>query len=140
VWFLTNLAQRLSVWNSSATLASLSLTGIRDEDVRGLPRIGHWWQQLKSLIESCDRAVAHNLTYDKQVLDFESKRLGQEIKWPSDLICTVEATHHYNGHRLSLANLHMALFGVGVEKAHRAMDDVRSLARCYLELVRRGDV
>lgn len=115
------------------------ITGIKDEDVRGLLRIDHWWLQLKRLIESCDRVVAHNLSYDKQVLDFESQRLGQNLQWPNDLLCTIEATHHYSGHRLSLANLHMKLFGVGVEKSHRAKDDVNTLVKCYLELIRRGD-
>ena len=62
-----------------------------------------------------------------------------ECEWPR-LCCTVENTEWLHGHRLSLSALHEELFGEPFSGAHRARTDVAALTRCYLELVKRGDL
>lgn len=116
------------------------ITGVKDADLADLPRIRQWWPQLRDLVASCDRMVGHNLAYDMQVMDFEAQRMSEPLQWPIDLVCTVEATHHYKGYRLSLSNLHLHLFNEGFPDAHRARNDVMAMHRCYVELLNRGDV
>lgn len=116
------------------------ITGIKQEDVKDAPPFSHFAEKVFALIESSDTVVAHNLSYDMGVVDVEAKRLGREVFWPADRVCTVEQTEHLKGHRLSLSALHEELFGEPFTGAHRARVDVEALTRCYLELVRRGEI
>lgn len=116
------------------------ITGITQAMVAGKPKFLEFAPVLKRFLEESDMVVAHNMSYDQAVIDFEFKRLGQSIAWPLGRVCTVEATEHFKGHRLNLGALHTELFGVGFEKAHSAEHDVRATARCYVELVKRGVV
>lgn len=116
------------------------ITGIKAEDLRGAPRFEAVADRIVALIESADSVVAHNLSYDMAVVDFELARLGRRARWPADRVCTVEQTEHLKGHRLKLADLHALLFGEPFAGAHRARVDVEALARCYHELVRRGEI
>jgi len=116
------------------------ITGITDETVKDAPRFMNAFGRFKRIIESCDVVVAHILSYDIGVTDFEFARIGQTVKWPERKVCTVEATEYMKGYRLNLSGLHMELFGETFDGAHRAENDVRALARCYVELVKRGEV
>lgn len=116
------------------------ITGIKTEDVKGHPSFGHRAMEVRRLIESCDAVVAHNLSYDMTVVDVEMRRLEKAVNWPTDQVCTVEQTEHLKGHRLRLGDLHELLFGEPFAGAHRARVDVEALARCYHELVRRGEI
>lgn len=114
------------------------ITGYKTEDIKDKPVFKFCAPKLKEAIEACDRVVAHNASYDCQVMDFNMKRSNMDaIKWP-EVICTVELTHHIKGHRLKLADLYQHLFGETFENAHTASADVRALTRCYLELNRLG--
>ena len=117
-----------------------AITGITSAQLKGQPPFGHFAARVKALIEGSDVIVAHNLSYDQAVIDCEMRRLGQEIVWPANKVCTVEKTEHLKGHRLKLADLHELLFGERFAGAHRARTDVEALARCYFELVRRGEI
>lgn len=116
------------------------ITGIRPDQVAGQPSFGYYSEAVTQMIESADRVVAHNLSYDMAVINFELRRLGESVQWPADKVCTVESTEHLKGHRLNLSSLHELLFGVPFSGAHRARADVEALARCYHELVRRGEI
>ncbi len=116
------------------------ITGITQDAVAGKPKFIEFAPVLKRFIEESDVVVAHNLSYDKAVIDFEFSRLKQIVSWPLNRVCTVEATEHFKGHRLNLGALHTELFGAGFEKAHSAEHDVRATARCYVELIKRGVV
>lgn len=116
------------------------ITGLKDADLKDQPT---WISQQARVAEfffGQRRMVAHNLSYDRDVLGFELRRTDSERKfpWPMEHICTVEATEHLKGFRLSLSDLHIHLFGEGFPEAHRARTDVMALARCYRELVARG--
>lgn len=115
------------------------ITGLTDEDLKDAPPFSKHADKIIELIEAHDEIVAHNMSYDRSVIDFELKRLGKKVRWP-DLICTVEATEYINGFRLSLSALHELLFTEIFEGAHRAENDVRALARCFTRLREMGIV
>lgn len=119
---------------------TIKITGITDVMLKDAPRFEAVAVQIIDLIESSDEIVAHNLSYDKAVIDFELARLGKTAKWPKRLTCTVEATEFIKGFRLSLSALHELLFGEVFEGAHRAGVDVKAMMRCYAELAKRGDL
>jgi len=119
------------------------ITGIKQEDLRWQPRWAHFADDVEKLIASADAVVAHNLSYDWDMVNFEFMRMKRDpatLPWPAMRICTVQETEWFKGHRLSLSALHKELFGEEFEGAHRARVDVEALTRCFMELLRRGDV
>ena len=114
------------------------ITGIKWSDIHDLPPFSAHADKVAKLIEECDTVVAHNLSYDRFVIDVEMQRLGRSICWPGSLVCTVEATTWVKGFRLNLSALYTELFGEEFKGAHRAKNDVRALTRCFVELRQRG--
>ena len=121
--------------------AVTKVTGITDAMVKdGRIFRGEEALAFRDLIESADIVVAHNLSFDKLVIDSEFERANErKPKWPHG-ICTVEATEHFNGFRMKLDQLHYMLFGTYIEGAHRSRADVEALLRCYQELLKRGEI
>lgn len=118
----------------------VGITGITNEMLEGQPDLKSKSEEIRAIIEDADFAVAHNLTFDKTVIDCEYLRLGlPPIKWPA-LLCTVEESSHYLMRRLKLSELHEFLFGEGFPAAHRAKNDVEALVRCFIEMHKRGDI
>jgi len=115
------------------------ITGIKQDMLNDQKPFSSIAQHILELIEVHDEIVAHNMSYDKAVIDFEMKRLGKKVRWP-ELICTVESTEYMKGHRMNLRSLHEFLFGEPFENAHRAENDVRATAKCFLELRKMGVV
>ena len=117
------------------------VTGITDAMVRDKgPFRGENATTFRDLIESVDIVVAHNLSFDKLMIDSEFERANErKPNWPRG-VCTVEATEHINGYRMKLGELHQYLFAKGIEGAHRSQADVEALLRCYQELIRRGEI
>lgn len=114
----------------------LKITGIRWEDLEGAPAFAAVAEKVTSIIESAPVVVAHNLAYDRGVIDVETARLGRSVAWPRG-ICSVEQTIHLVGRRLDLSELHQFLTGSGHVNAHRADADVSALVRCLVEMRRR---
>lgn len=116
------------------------ITGIKNEDVANAQLFSHHAPQVHAAIACSDAVVAHNLSFDKALIEAEFARCDKLPHWPQRQICTVEETEWIKGHRLSLTDLHMELFGEPFKDAHRARFDVQALTRCYLELRKRGDL
>lgn len=116
------------------------ITGIKPEDLRGLPGFREHAEAVAGLLSRADSVVAHNLSYDWFVTNTEFRRAGMKPEWPMIRICTVEETEWIKGHRLSLSALHEELFGEPFSGAHRARVDVEALIRCFNELRSRGDI
>lgn len=116
------------------------ITGLKDADLIMQPPFKKNAEAVKAIIESCDSVVAHNLSYDYSLVEFEMGRCGMKVEWPAIRICTVEETEWFKGHRLKLADLHEYLFNEPFPDAHRARNDVAALTRCFNELRKRGDV
>jgi DNA polymerase-3 subunit alpha len=118
------------------------ITGITNDMVADQPPFMAFEGDVRGLIGEADAVVAHNLSYDFDVVNFELKRCGTMdlVRWPRIRICTVQETEWFKGYRLNLSALHEHLFGVPFSGAHRARADVEALTRCYVELRKRGDV
>lgn len=115
------------------------LTGLVDNDFKEAKTFADHAEQIFSFVERAPVIIAHNLAYDKELLEVEAQRLGRRLTWPRG-ICTVEATVHLKGFRFSLSNLHEHLFNQHFAGSHRARADVMALARCCIELYKRGDL
>lgn len=114
------------------------ITGITDETVAEAPTFLSILPQVDDLFEQAGMLIAHNLSYDMEIISIEYERLGKEPKWPMVKICTVEQTVHLKGYRLSLTALHELLFGETFSEAHRAGPDTKALIRCAVAMNEKG--
>ena len=129
----------------------IKITGINDSMLKGKPLFAKVAPQIEKFFSDANKIIAHNLTFDTDMLDLEWKRYGQTMprKPQSDfarfpfkreqaLICTVEATEWLLGRRMKLQELHVHLFKKEFEGAHRAKSDVEALLACCKELAKRN--
>lgn len=116
------------------------INGITNEMVAKMPSFVTCALSIRETIERADIVVAHNAMFDVNMINLEFSRLGiTKIAWPR-IICTVEATTHLIGRRLRLIDLYEYLFKTGFDGGHRARNDVEALAKCFVELKRRGEI
>jgi DNA polymerase III alpha subunit (gram-positive type) len=113
------------------------ITGITNEMVAERASFKDYFPIIKILLESAPVVIAHNLSYDMEMIDIECEKLGQRINWPQRQVCTVEQTEWVKGYRLNLSALHELLFEEKFEGAHRAKVDVMATLRCAVELHKR---
>lgn len=116
------------------------ITGIKPEDLKDAKPFREYASRVAENISKADAVVAHNLSFDMVLVESDCLRCRTDLNWPGRLICTVEQTEWIKGHRLSLTALHEELFGEGFPTAHRARNDVEALTKCFMELVKRGDL
>jgi len=117
------------------------ITRLTNDDIADKPPFADRASAVRDFLAEGDVIVAHNLSFDMEMIDNEMRRVGlSDVKWPKRKICTVEQTRHLLGFNLNLGKLHEHLFGVVHENAHRAEADVKALARCYFELKRKGEL
>ena len=116
------------------------ITRIDNHDVENAPAFREIVPAIESSMAKCQAVIAHNLSFDKDMLEIEFERLGLTVKWPALNICTVEQTIHYKGYRLSLTDLHELLFQRPFPEAHRAKHDTQALINITTELIKRGDI
>lgn len=115
-----------------------NITGITYDDLKDAPTFAEVADKIFPAVEKSPICIAHNLSFDKEMLELEADRLSRKLKWPKRLICTVEQTVHIKGFRMNLSLLHEHLFGEPFAGAHRAKVDVEALARCCKELLKKG--
>lgn len=115
------------------------ITGLTNMELSDKPKFEDIAPNIKLALEEAPLVIAHNLSFDKEMIDFEFERLGTKITWPR-LLCTVEATIHINGFRMTLTQLHEHLFGEPFKNAHRARVDVEALTRCCGKLFALGEI
>lgn len=117
-----------------------SITGITTEQLKSEPRFSQKFDELCEFFLGERILAGHNLSFDRDMLMFELRRLNMvtNFPWPKRHICTVESTEAMDGFRLSLMALHEKLFGHKFDSAHRAQADVEATAACLRELVNRG--
>lgn len=113
------------------------ITGLTNEDLKDAPAFAAKAAEIKKLIEGAPTIIAHNASYDTEMLGIEFERLGQQLKWPR-VICSVEQTVHVKGFRLNLQSLHELLLGQKFLEAHRAKTDTQALARCCVKMFEKG--
>lgn len=121
------------------------ITGITPDMVKDEPMFEAFADRVLELIRKAEALVAHNLSYDLRIMEVAYKRLGRYSEWVEAtkgkrLICTVQESEPYKGHRMKLTDLHTHLMGEPFEGAHRARADVMGLTRCYLRMRELGDI
>lgn len=127
------------------------ITGITNAMIKDAPSFFYIHKKLLEFYSGVGRIVAHNCAFDDAMVKNEYLRLAADEQITVDefndaiaqinsikKLCTVQKTMFIQQRRLSLTNLHLELFGVPFEGAHRARGDVEALFRCYEELCKRG--
>ena len=112
------------------------ITGITNKDLENAPPFTEVSGQIFSFLKQAPVVIAHNASFDREMIDIEAERIKHTVEWPK-VLCTVEQTIHMKGFRLSLSNLHQELFNEPFAGAHRAKIDVMALVRCCVELAKR---
>ena len=114
------------------------ITGLRDSDLVGQSLF--YCDDVVDFFSGADRAVAHNFSFDLGMLEIEFKIARRKIIIPAleHPLCTVEKTEHLTGSRLTLGKLHAYLFGDDFKGAHRALVDVKALAKIVQALTEKG--
>ena len=123
----------------------IGITGITNEKIADAKTWAEHSHEIAAFFSKGDALVAHNATFDADLIKMEMKRAGgiySTFKFRDDqeLICTVEATEFIKGKRLKLIDLYTHLFGEGFTGAHRAMTDVKALARITEQLILKGAI
>jgi DNA polymerase III epsilon subunit-like protein len=113
------------------------VTGLTDEDVKDKSTFYDVAEQIRDFLQSAPMVIAHNASFDKEVVDVEMERAGLSVNWP-EVVCTVESTTHIKGTRLTLGDLHEHVLGWRFQNAHRARNDVEALVRIARKLRSEG--
>lgn len=114
----------------------VKITNLTDSMLENSPPFAAVADEIRVFIERAPVVLAHNFSFDQEMVDFEFERLGRKLNWPP-AICSVEQSIILKGHRLTLTALHEFLFGFKFVDAHRAKVDVKALVKCCTELYKR---
>lgn len=104
--------------------------------------------ELKEALGRARVVVAHNFSFDGNVVGAEFYRLGIGDQFRSKVqVCTKESATdfcalpgRYGFKWPTLTELHLKLFGKKVKERHDAVSDVATCATCFFELKRLGVV
>lgn len=102
------------------------ITGLTNADLRDKPPFSHFVPQLKDYFSRADIGVAHNLSFDQSIAEYDLQRIGlslEDISFPRFKCCTVEQTLPIFGRRMKLEQLYNLHCGTYTQK-HRAYDDI----------------
>jgi DNA polymerase-3 subunit epsilon len=116
------------------------LTGIDNEMVKDSPTFAEVYDDLCSFFLGENDFVAHNVTFERDCLKHELRRLGFEFQfpWTKNLICTIEESFIIENKRLKLGVLYEKATGEKMPDAHRAKPDVLNLITCMKFLREEG--
>lgn len=104
------------------------ITGLTNEDLKQYPPFEHYVPQLAEFFAQADSCIAHNLSFDRNMLTWDLQRLGltlDAINFPRIQLCTVEQTFPTYGRMMKLIDLYERVTGEEYTQKHRALDDVR---------------
>ncbi len=125
---------------------SLRITGITEKMVSTQPDFAQVVDQILAIFRNTDLAVAHNISFDQEVLEFEMERLGLSKNFlPINTFDSMEGTRDLcklpgkSGYKAPrLMELHQFLLNESFPEAHNAEKDVEALARCLKVLLQNG--
>ena len=114
---------------------------------KGIPLIDALKDFIKD-VKKYNLIIGHNISFDISIVGAELIRMGlPEIISKTPALCTmVESTQFCaimkNGKVKwpTLTELHTKLFGIPFKEAHNAAADVAATTRCFLELIRIGEI
>lgn len=111
------------------------ITGINDAKVAASPCFREVWNgEAQYMLRNAGAVVAHNLPFDKALIDYECMRLNDAPfdGWPKIQVCSVQEFAHLFGHRPKLTDLYKHFTGKDLAQTHRALDDVKALVEALL--------
>lgn len=109
------------------------ITGLTDEDLVDAPLFEDKAHDLARFISRADVVIAHNLPFDKTIMNLAIDRCDETkvpfagLPWPEIEICTVQEHADEWGYRPKLTELYEHYTGEKLEQTHRAVDDVKAL-------------
>lgn len=105
------------------------ITGLTDETLAPQPTFDVAWPQIRNFMTRASCIVAHNLPFDKTVMQSEFRRLGivDNAAWPVREMCTVGVYTEQWGKMPTLKALYEKVMGKPLEQHHRALSDVHAL-------------
>ncbi len=107
-----------------------AITGISDMDLADAPRFDQVWPSFRDFCDT-DVVVAHNgYQFDFPILERMSAHLAGDRLVTYDTLLLARELHPGSRKLIDLA----AAYGIEVEKAHRALNDARTLAHVLLRL------
>lgn len=126
---------------------STRISRISDQMVAGSPSFADVASRIISIFAGSDLVVAHNLPFDREILNYELERNGLDKNiYPQNSYDTLEGTRglcklpgkngNYKAPRLM--ELHQFLLNESFEEAHDAEKDVEALSRCLRVLLQEG--
>lgn len=126
---------------------AVAIHGITNKVIADKPGFSAFAAEILEAFREADIAVAHNISFDKRVLECEFERLGKMGAFlPQQTFDTMESTVELcqlpgNKGRFKsprLQELHEFLLGEKFEGAHDALADVRATLNCLKQLLKRG--
>jgi len=114
------------------------ITGIDDYTLKKAPSFLKISNKLIKFFLGCEVMVAHNLSFDLNIIRYELQRIGKEFNFPYPMIhhCTVEISRHVKGYRLKNNELYEFAKGKPFEGSHRAKADVMATFSNYKWLLK----
>lgn len=109
------------------------ITGLIDEDLTEQPLFAEVAKPIMALLSKCDVVIAHNLPFDKGVLDWEFALMELDFEWPAIQYCTVQESMCIYGYRIKLQDLFRDVTERPWKQKHRALDDCKALADVVIE-------
>jgi DNA polymerase III epsilon subunit-like protein len=104
------------------------ITGITDDDLIDAPIFKDVAEKIRGFFEKADHVIAHNLSFDMDMMKLEIERLGiKDWPWPQYNTCTVQEHAEEWGRRPKLTELYKHYMGEPLAQTHRALDDVKAL-------------
>ncbi len=126
---------------------STRISGITDQHVATAPTFAQVADRILGIFANTDLAVAHNLSFDEEIVGYELERLGKSKSFISKgRFDTMEGTRNLcklptksGGYKAPrLMELHQFLLNESFEEAHNAEKDVAALGRCVKVLLQEG--
>lgn len=127
--------------------AASNIHGITtDSALKNGVELGGVLKKISSHIDSSQYLIAHNISFDKNIVGAELIRNKIANTIPSKkLLCTMESATNYcaikgpYGYKWpKLTELHKKLFNCSFEGAHDAMADISATAKCFWEMRKKG--
>jgi DNA polymerase III epsilon subunit-like protein len=130
-------------------VSASSIHGITHEKacVEGKP-LAAVMNEFLRLLDKAEILVAHNMSFDENILGAEFLRLNMPNVIPGkNRICTMLKSTHFcklngpYGYKWpKLSELHYTLFNSAFAEAHNASVDIKATAKCFWELRKKGIV
>lgn len=110
------------------------ISGLTRAELEAAPTFAEVVEQIRLMFAAADVLVAHNLPFDKTLMELELERLGiTDWPWPERNVCTVQEHAEEWGRRPKLTELYEYYTATKLDQKHRALDDVMALLTVCIE-------